>query len=86
MGLTGIIADMTHRNIPAIYLFCGVAATLLATNVALRRECRDFLAGEDGSTPVAVSVEPKVAMRPEASEATLTPTILCQFDSLQETK
>ncbi|HEX4603810.1 MAG TPA: MFS transporter [Candidatus Angelobacter sp.] len=83
MGLTGIIADMTHRNIPAIYLFCGVAATLLAANVAMKRECRDFLAGEDGSTPVAVSFEPKVAAHPEVSDATLRAPLLCQMDSLE---
>jgi MFS family permease len=85
MGLTGIIADMTHRNIPAIYLFCGVVATLLATNVALKRECRDFLAGEEGSAPVAVSFEPKVATHMETPEATLNAPLLCQLDSLQET-
>jgi MFS family permease len=85
MGLTGIIADMTHRNIPAIYIFCGVVATLLATNVALKRECRDFLAGEEGSAPVAVSFEPKVATHMETPEATLNAPLLCQLDSLQET-
>lgn len=86
MGLTGIIADMTHRNIPAIYLFCGVAATLLAANVAMRRDCRDFLAGEDGSTTAAVSFGPAATMHSDATDATLKTPILCQFDSLQETK
>ena len=84
MGLTGIIADMTHRNIPAIYLFCGVAATLLAANVAMRRDCRDFLAGEDGSTTVAVALEPVATMHSDATDTTLKTQLLRQFDSLQE--
>jgi MFS family permease len=86
MGLTGFIADMTHRNIPLIYVVCGAVATLLASNVAVRRECRDFLAGEDGSAPVAVSFAPVSAVLKEAPDATLSAPLLCQLDSLQETK
>jgi DHA3 family macrolide efflux protein-like MFS transporter len=86
MGLTGIVADMTHRNIPAIYLICGIAATLLASNVAMRRECRDFLAGEDGSTARVVSFEPKSVTLSEVAETTINAPLLCQLDSLQEIK
>ena len=86
MGLTGFVADMTHRNIPLIYVVCGAVATLLASNVAVRRECRDFLAGEDGSAPAAVSFAPKGAALKEASDATLAAPLLCQLDSLQESK
>jgi MFS transporter, DHA3 family, macrolide efflux protein len=47
MGLTGFIADFANRNLPLIFLVCGGSAAALAVNVALRRECREFLAGED---------------------------------------
>lgn len=85
MGLTGVIADMTHRNIPVIYMVCGVAATLLASNVALRRECRDFLAGEDSSAPAVVSA-PASTIHVEAAAAAVDAPLLRQLDTLQEVK
>ncbi len=88
MGLTGVIADMMHRNIPLIYGVCGAVATLLASNVAVRGECRAFLAGEDatdhGSAPTPI--QSKAPAMLEAPDAAMNAPLLCQFDSLQEIK
>jgi MFS transporter, DHA3 family, macrolide efflux protein len=81
MGLTGLIADLTHRNIPAIYLVCGIAATLLAANVAVRRECRDFLAGEDGSSRPNVEFTPAPVLLADPHDSTVNAPLLCQMDS-----
>jgi MFS family permease len=88
MGLTGLIADMMHRNIPLIYGVCGAAATLLGTNVAVRNECRAFLAGEDVTyhDPAPSSVESKAPALLEAPDAATSAPFLCQFDSLKEIK
>lgn len=43
MGLAGVVADITHRNVPVVYFVCGAAATILSLNLAVRRECREFL-------------------------------------------
>jgi DHA3 family macrolide efflux protein-like MFS transporter len=86
MGLTGVIADMTHRNIPMIYLVCGVIATLLASNVAVRRKCRDFLAGEESGGPPEPSFQPHEVVLADSSDSALHAPILCQFDSFQEMK
>ena len=83
MGLTGLVADMTHRNIPLIYSVCGIIATLLAANVALRSDCRAFLAGEDDSASLDV---PAKAVPAEAADVPITAPLLCQLDSLQESK
>jgi MFS transporter, DHA3 family, macrolide efflux protein len=85
MGLTGVIADMTHRNIPLIYATCGVIATLLASNVALRSSCRAFLAGEDESSP-PVALQPARPLSEYVSETAINAPLLCQFDSSQEAK
>ena len=86
MGLTGFVADLTHRNIPLIYFVCGALATLLAANVAVRRECRAFLAGEDETGLPSIAPQPKAAELPEMREGTIHAPLLRQADTLQEGK
>jgi MFS transporter, DHA3 family, macrolide efflux protein len=43
MGLAGVIADLLNRNIPAIYVACGVIMVLLSGLAALNRNFRQFL-------------------------------------------
>ncbi|HEY3121109.1 MAG TPA: MFS transporter [Vicinamibacteria bacterium] len=61
MGLTGIVADLTGRNLPLIYLVCGGITSLLWASTAMRRECRAFLAGEEPALPIAAAVVPRTA-------------------------
>jgi MFS family permease len=46
MGLSGIVADMTRRNIPLIYLVCSGVLLSLALLITLNRGIRTFLAYE----------------------------------------
>jgi MFS family permease len=46
MGLAGVVADLTGKNIPLIYVACGVIMGLLSVLVSLNRQFRDFLAFE----------------------------------------
>jgi MFS family permease len=46
MGLSGVIADLTGKNIPLIYLTCSGALLILALVIMSRREIRKFLAYE----------------------------------------
>lgn len=55
MGLTGVVAELTHRNLPLIYLVCGGTCAVLAVNIAARAECRRFLAGQDAHIPLVVA-------------------------------
>jgi MFS family permease len=43
--LAGIVADLTGRNVPAVYAACGVALTCLSFGLAASRACRAFLTG-----------------------------------------
>jgi len=58
LGLSGLVADLTGKNIPLIYLGCSAMLLLLAATAAGRRQIRDFLAREtaagtsDGNIPV----------------------------------
>ena len=45
MGLSGIIADMTGKNIPLIYAVSGGATAVLAIYLGTRTNFRRFLAG-----------------------------------------
>jgi MFS family permease len=45
-GLSGVVADLTGRNIPLIYLTCSAGLMLLAVMVTFNREVRGFLAYE----------------------------------------
>jgi MFS family permease len=43
MGLAGVIADLTGRNIPLIFLVCGLATALVSILVSFGKEFRSFL-------------------------------------------
>ncbi len=45
-GTAGIIADLLERNIPLVYVGCGVALLAVAAALTLKREVRDFLGYE----------------------------------------
>ena len=44
MGLSGIVADLVDQNIAAIFVGCGICATLTALAVSFNRNFRDYLA------------------------------------------
>ncbi len=46
MGLAGVIADLTGKNVPLIFGFCGGMTALLTIIVSLNSEFRKFLAYE----------------------------------------
>jgi DHA3 family macrolide efflux protein-like MFS transporter len=48
MGLSGVIADLANRNVPLIFLVCGVASTAVMMALAWRRAFREFLMRETG--------------------------------------
>lgn len=47
MGLAGVVADLAGRNVPLIFLVCGVAATALMGWLAMRRDFRAYLQREE---------------------------------------
>lgn len=49
MALGGFLGDLTGKNLPMIYLFCGGAAAVLTLLGARDRAFRDFLAGKEAS-------------------------------------
>jgi len=49
-GLSGVVADLTGRNIPLIYLACSAGLMLLSVAVVLNRNVREFLAYEPATT------------------------------------
>ncbi|MBM3317057.1 MAG: MFS transporter [Candidatus Eisenbacteria bacterium] len=48
MGLAGVIADLAGRNVPLIFLVCGVASTAVMGVLAWRPRFRGFLMREAG--------------------------------------
>ena len=50
MGLSGVVADLTGQNIPAIYVSCGMVMLLLTIALYMSREFREFLACEPEDT------------------------------------
>jgi MFS family permease len=56
MASAGIVADLTGKNIGAIYLVCGAAMLALSASVAGSEPCQELLAGEKptvGAVPAA---------------------------------
>lgn len=43
MGIGGVIADLADKNIPAIYVVCGLLVLVLSIVMACSKEARDFL-------------------------------------------
>jgi MFS family permease len=58
MGLSGIVADLLGKNIPLIYMSCGVIMGCLSVAVALSRDYRRFLAYEEPSGPADIAAQP----------------------------
>jgi hypothetical protein len=58
--LAGIVADLTGRNVPAVYAGCGIALTCISLTIAASPSCRAFLAGAAPPAPVAAQGEPAV--------------------------
>ncbi|MCJ7582338.1 MAG: MFS transporter [Candidatus Aminicenantes bacterium] len=50
LGLGGVVADLTGRNIPLIYGVCGIVLILLSITIALLRPFRRFLS--DGTIEI----------------------------------
>ena len=46
MGLAGVLADLTGKNVPAIFITCGLAISALALFLAASAPVRSFLAVE----------------------------------------
>ena len=46
IGLAGVIADLAHQNIPAIFMVCGAITGACIVLVSTNREFRNFLAYE----------------------------------------
>jgi MFS transporter, DHA3 family, macrolide efflux protein len=44
MGLGGVVADLTGKRVPLIYLGCGIISAALSLLVSLNRDLRGFLA------------------------------------------
>jgi MFS family permease len=59
MGLAGIVADLTGKNIPLIYLVCSAIMTVLMLWVSLNADFRAFLSQphRDPSLPLPVSAD-----------------------------
>jgi DHA3 family macrolide efflux protein-like MFS transporter len=45
MAIGGVVGDLTGKNIPVIYLACGLLQVATTLTLATRKECRAFLAG-----------------------------------------
>jgi len=59
MGLSGLVADLTHRNIPLIYCTCGLIQVLLTVLIVMNGDFRSFLAFEPDQTRLPREVEIK---------------------------
>lgn len=56
-GLSGVVADLLNKNIPLIYVCCGLIMVVLVVIISLNSQYRDFLA-YDGEQTRRVVVEP----------------------------
>jgi MFS family permease len=46
MVIAGVVADLIGRNIPAVYVVCGVVLVIISVVIAANRDYREFLALE----------------------------------------
>jgi len=72
MGLTGVVADLVHRDVPLIYLACGAATVALCALAVASRDLRAYLMHErDEVAPVlgrgggGATFSPAVAAPPD---------------------
>ncbi len=49
MGLSGLVADVVNRNIPAIFIWCGAIMAISSVLIALNRNYRAYLSYEPPS-------------------------------------
>ncbi len=59
-AFAGLVADLVHQDVPAVYTGCGVGLLLVALAFAVSREARGFLAfegAEPEAAPPAVALE-----------------------------
>ncbi len=59
-AFAGLVADLVHQDVPAVYTGCGVGLLLVALAFAVSREARAFLAFE-GAGPEAAEAAPPAA-------------------------
>jgi hypothetical protein len=52
MGASGLIADLSGRNVPRMYLGCGIAMAVLSSVLMLSADFRSFLV-EPGAASAA---------------------------------
>ncbi len=70
LGLTGVVADLVHRNVPLIYVACGAATLLLCALATASREVRLYLTLEREETaPVMRQGDGAAAMRAAVAAA-----------------
>lgn len=72
MGLSGVVADLVDKNIPIIYITCGIFMATFSIIVALNKNYREFLSfesDEDESEAAAESNIPPEVLDPNKSIA-----------------
>ena len=77
MGLSGIITDLLHKNVPLVYLFSGILIAVSSLPMALNAETRNFLAWEAPEIPAPEQPPPRRKRRKKAGrkKAVLLPLI-----------
>lgn len=61
MGLAGILADLTGKNLPALFAGCGLLITFLALVLAASPAVRSFLAVEESAAEAGEEASPTSA-------------------------
>jgi len=46
MVVGGVVGDLTGKNVPLVYAVCGACALLSTVVLGMRRDLREFLAGD----------------------------------------
>jgi MFS transporter, DHA3 family, macrolide efflux protein len=62
MGISGIVADLTGKNIPLVYLMCSLVMTVIMILISFNKDFRTYLSQPN-------IVEPSGALSTEASSA-----------------